>query len=199
MPESGAMNGEVITVEQVCQAEIQDKETSTWRRCGKKTLGPGYPYCYSHVQEVGKPSERHTRYQKELLGPLRTHHEHHLKDDKPTDLDPELAMARSLLSTWHETLLNNPDGTFTLTVKDMVMLKALIEQIRKLADTQARINPKQFVPRAEVDRFVGDLMSIIRQNIPAEYASMREALVAAIQRYAKNELEAASVEVTPLR
>lgn len=182
-------------VKTTCVYQVTDRKTGDARVCGDKAVSPGYPYCYKHVAIVGAPNKRHKRYEDNLPELVKQQYEHQLEDDKPGDLIPELANLRALINIRFDNIRNTvtPEGTIQVTDKDLVFVMEAFERVRKLAETQARINPKEFVPIEDVKRIIKDMVDIIRRSIPNEQIKLREQIVANVQRYCMDELAAKSV------
>ena len=132
---------------------------------------------------------------------MREKYEEQLADGRPSDLVPELANIRALLNVHYERITNtiSPDGHIEVTNKDLAIILELIDQIRRLAETQSKINPEKFIPVADVERILRDMIEIIRSAIPQDQVQLREKIAMAITKYCMDELSARTVEASPER
>ena len=182
-----------------CTHQTTDRVTGNVRTCQDKAVSADYPYCFKHLRQRGNPAARHAgRYEDSMPEVMREKYEHQLADDRPQDLNPEIAQTRALIDLQWERIRNIVDeaGNVVVTFKDLEYIMALKEQIRKLTETQARVNPEGFVPIGDVRTIFADMISIIRKHIPSDQMQIREKLVAEIQKYCVGEVETKSVMVT---
>ena len=167
--------------------------------CHNKSISSDYPLCFKHMRQIGNPAARKAgRYEDNMPDLMRERYEHQLADDRPQDLNPEIAQNRALIDLQWDRIRNtvDEDGKVVVTFKDLEYLMALNEAIRKLTETQARVNPEGFVPIEEVRTIFSDMVNIIRKVIPSDQMSMREKLVSEIQKYCGGEIETKVVMVT---
>ena len=182
-----------------CTHQTIDRTSGDVRVCQDKAVSADYPYCFKHLRQLGNPAARRAgRYEDSMPDTMREKYEHQLADDRPQDLNPEIAQTRALIDLQWERIRNvvDEEGKVVVTFKDLEYIMALKEQIRKLTETQARVNPEGFVPIGDVRTIFADMITIIRKHIPSDQMQIREKLVAEIQKYCVGEVETKSVMVT---
>ena len=182
-----------------CSYQVLDSKTGEMHTCNNKAVSADYNFCFKHLRQVGNPAARRAgRYEDNMPDAMRQNFEHQLADDRPQDLTPEIAQARALIDLQWQRIRNvvDEEGNVVTTFKDLEALMGLNEAIRKLTETQARVNPEGFVPIDDVRTIFSDMVNIIRKVIPSDQMSMREKLVGEIQKYCVGEVETKVVKVT---
>lgn len=170
-------------------------QTKKGNVCGAPTIDETLPYCYNHMKNVGTPTgQQHQRYMQHMPESVREDFAWQMEDDNPKDLMQELAMSRVILNKiWQR--IEATDGQ-VVTDKDIQMMLAIKELIRRIADTQARINPDKVVTIADAMKAITEIIEIIRKTIPSEMVQLREKIVSEIQRFVVAELTSKSTDLT---
>ena len=160
-------------------------QTNKGNVCGAPTVDPLLPFCYNHLKVIGSVKRHHPRYEKNLPENITQEYDWQLQDANPKDLAQEIAMTRAILSKIYEKI-KDTDGM--MTDADMKKIFGMHELLRRMSDTQARINPDKVVLITDVLKIITDVIQVIRANLPNEMVQVRERIVADINRVCVGEL-----------
>jgi len=187
----------------ICTYSETNSDTGERRACSDAAISPAFPYCYLHTEKMGKLAKKqdHDRYASSMPDQLRDHYNHQLKDDKPLNLLQEIAQTRAMVADYMEQIKNaaTQNGVGVLGPEDKLFISHLLGRTGKLAEIEARINPRGFWPIEEVKDFFGGLIDGVANAIPNSEIELRERLVGSLKKFCAEQIASNTVKPLALR
>ena len=175
-----------------------DSYTGERNACTEPAISPTLPYCYHHAEKIGKLTKKkeHDRYGGSMPDHLREKYNHQLEDDKPLNLVQEIAHTRAMITDHLELIKSTvtPEGTILIGPKDKVLIDMLLGRIAKLAEVEARINPRDFMPIEEVKNMLKGIIEIIAKSIPSADVELRKHIVNNIKKFCEEKVGSNTVK-----
>jgi len=180
-----------------CCGEDVDLNTGKRTSCTEDAISPTLPYCHKHAAGIVPQSERFKRYEHAMPESLRDEYSHHMADNKPLDLQPEIAHVRALITDQLNQIRSTitEDGIIQVTPKSLILLDQLLGRIGKLAETDAKINPRDFIPIEDVKIMVKGIIDIVSKAIPSGDVEGRKRLVNSLKKFCSDRMSTSSVKL----
>lgn len=131
-----------------------------------------------------------------MPGPLRDEYAHHMGDNKPLDLQPEIAHVRALITDQLNQIRSTvtEDGVIQVSPKSLILLDQLLGRIGKLAETDAKINPRDFMSIEDVKTMVRGIIDIVGRAIPSGDVDSRKRIVNALKKFCNDRMSTSLVQ-----
>ena len=189
------MNESMQLVTTTCSYKVMNGDTGEYDHCPEPSISPTMPFCFRHVPVPSTKAQ--TRYDVAMPTKLKEDYIELLKDSKPLDLIPEIAHLRALINEHlHHISSTIPgDGTPTRTTpKDKVLLMELMGKLAKLAEVEAKINPRDFIPIEDVKIMLKGIVDIIAKTVPSADVEVRRRLLNNIKDFCNERLSSTAVK-----
>ena len=149
-----------MNVKRVCGAKLRGKD----KTCQKSPMANGRCRLHGGATPSGpaSPNYKHGRYADAFKGKLAGKFLQASADHKPLDLLPELAVQRSLLSQYVETVSGKP----RMKVGEVQNVSALVADVVKTAATIAKVRNDTAMTVAEVRFLQATMLRLLEKYVP---------------------------------
>jgi len=171
--------------------------TKAGHPCPLPVISPEFPYCAAHIRSVKLDGHGRSRYEEGMPTELRRNFKSLATDGAKRDLTEETIFARTLLSHYIEKLEKSKDmqGNMVIPEKDADKILQILQTIRMLTESQAKVNPDRVVSIGDMKTIITRIIQIVRDNVPADRMDIREKIVSDISRFCMQDLMAKSMEI----